>query len=178
MNVGDKTLEQRLAEFILALGIDIKHLKTNDTAIETKIGSLANLNTTQKGSIIGAINEVLALADLGANVIDNTPGIKADKTYSQVVINELLNQLKQQLLGGIPAQAFDTIKEIADWIENDETAMAGFISSIAKRVAVDSAQTFTDAERLQGRANIGAQEAAAIGDTNTDLVALYVAAKA
>lgn len=178
MNVGDKTLEQRLSEFILALGADIKALSNKDAAQDTIMGALNDLSTTQKGSLVEAINNVLAIATTAASVIDDGEGIEAEKTYSKLAISTKLQELKAQILGDMPPETLDTIKEIADWITNDESVMAGIVNSIAKRVAVDSAQTFTDEEKAQGRQNIGAQEAAAIGDTNTDLVALYTTAKA
>jgi hypothetical protein len=56
---------------------------------------------------------------------------------------------------------------------------------MAKRVRVDSAQSFTAGEQAQGRANIAAAAAAElatltanIGDTNHNFVADYNAAKA
>lgn len=178
MNVGDKTLEQRLAELILALGVDVKALRNKNASQDLVIGDLTNLSTAQKGSIISAINEVLGIAQNATGVINDAAiaGV-VNKTYSVDKILSLISSLKTEILGGIPASTLDTIKEIADWIANDETITSGVIASIGKRVAVDSSQSFTDAERLQGRANIGAQEAAAIGDTNTDLVALYTTAK-
>ena len=179
MNPGDKTLEQRLGELILALGVDVKALRNKDVAIETTIGDLANLTSDQKGSIVAAINEVLAIAKTGSSVIDdNALPVAFDKTYSVAKILTMLADLRSEIMGGLPPSTLDTIKEIADWIANDETAMSGILSSLGKRVAVDTAQTFTATEQAQGRSNIGAQEAAAIGDTNTDLVALYNTAKA
>jgi hypothetical protein len=179
MNPGDKTLEQRLGELIIAIGADVKGIKTKNTAQDAVVGDLSSLSTAQKGSIIAAINEVLGIAQNATGVINDAAvaGV-TNKTYSVDKILNVVATLKSEIMGGLPATTLDTIKEIADWIANDETVTAGVIASIGKRVAVDAAQTFTETERLQGRANIGAQEAAAIGNTNTDLVALYTTAKA
>jgi hypothetical protein len=165
------TLQQRLEALIQAIGPDIKALYTQD-------GNLANLNTTAKSNLVASINEVLTIANSATGVINDaaTAGT-TDKTYSVDKILTVLNDLKQELLGGVPAAAFDTLKEIADYIEADQTAMSGLIESVGNRVSFASAQSLTSAQQLQARENINAYGAEEIGNPDKDLVALYETAK-
>jgi hypothetical protein len=165
-------LQQRLEALIQAIGPDIKALYGQD-------GNLANLNTTSKGSLVAAINEVLVVASNATGVInDNATSGTTDKTYSVDKILTLLNDLKQDLLGGVPAEAYDTLKEIADYIEADETAMSGLITAVGNKVSFAAAQDLTSAQKLQARENIDAYGSVEIGNPDTDLVAIYNTAKA
>ena len=139
------TLELRLAAVVQAIAADIKALKVND-------GNLATLNTTNKTNLVNALNEVFALANGSAKQTDVTAAI---------------NSLKTELMGtGVPA-AFDTFKEIADYINTDTTLGASLSTAVTKRVRFDAAQTLTLAEQTQACNNIG------IGNPDTDFVAVF-----
>lgn len=167
------TQEQRITLAVQAIGTDVKTLLGNQ-------GILSTLTTTQKLSLVGAINEVntaLSSATSGGVTIDDNATTSSTKTYSIDKITANILQLKNDLLGGVPATAFDTLKEIADYIGTDQTATSGLVTAIGLRVAVDSAQTFTTAQQIQGRANIAAYGAAEIGNPDTDFVTIYNTAK-
>ena len=102
----------------------------------------------------------------------------ANKTYSINKIKSSIQQLKDDLLGGVPATAFDTLKEIADYIGTDQTATSGLVTAMSNRVRVDAPQTFTTIEKTQARQNIGAYGLSEIGDPDTDLLTIYNTAKA
>ncbi|RYF44986.1 MAG: hypothetical protein EOO27_42280, partial [Comamonadaceae bacterium] len=74
--------------------------------------------------------------------------------------------------------ALDTLNELADALNNDPNFAATIATEIANRVRYDAAQTLTDPQKAQARSNIGAQEAAAVGDTDHNFVADYNTAKA
>jgi hypothetical protein len=80
-------------------------------------------------------------------------------------------------VGGAGA-ALDTLKELADALNNDPSFATTIATQIANRVRFDDAQVLTAPQKAQARANIGAQSAAAIGDPDRDLVADYNTAKA
>jgi hypothetical protein len=73
------TLESRLRDFLTAAGTDFK-------ATRAMIGTLASLNTSEKGSLVGALNEIRAVAmaasgnSSGATINDTTP--TTTTTYS------------------------------------------------------------------------------------------------
>lgn len=173
------TLESRIVSLAQAIGLDIKN--TNNA-----IGVLSSLTTTQKSSVVAAINELAAsigAIDLSA-VINDAATTATNKTYSIDKIKSLLAALKSEILGGIPATALDTIKELADFLA-DNTVAGGLVEQLGNRVRVDAAQTFTSGQQTQARSNIGAAAAtdlsslsSAIGNTDHNFVTDYTTAKA
>lgn len=173
------TLEARIIGLAQAIGLDVKTL-TN------AVGNLASLTTTDKTSLVAAINELktgLSTIDLTALIDDAATTGDTDVTYSADKIISLLDALKSDILGGIPTEALDTIKELADFL-TDNTVANGLIEQLSQRVRVDAVQTFDATQQAQGRSNIGAAAAAdltslsnAIGDTDHDFTVEYAAAK-
>ena len=170
------TLEQRLISLAQAIGADVK-------AIRAAAGTLSSLNTTNKASLVAAINELQALVAGSAGVtINDTAGDgattvtwSADKIFDTIEAAKLA--VKNDLTAGAAA-ALDTLSELAAALNNDPAFAATIAAEIANRVRYDAAQTLTQPQMAQARANIGAQSAAAIGDPDRDLVADYTAAKA
>lgn len=173
------TLEQRIVSLAQAIGLDIKN--TNNA-----IGTLSSLSTTQKSSVVAAINELyssIAAID-PSTVINDAATTSTSKTYSVDKILALLSSLKSEILGGIPSTALDTIKELADFLA-DNTVAGGLVEQLGNRVRVDAAQSFDSTKQAQGRSNIGAAAAAdltslsnAIGNTDHNFVTDYTTAKA
>ena len=65
----------------------------------------------------------------------------------------------------------DAINELHDALGSDANFAATLAEQMGKRVRVDESQMFTAAEQLTACTNIG------IGDPDTDLLAVYTAAK-
>ena len=174
------TLEQRIIDLAQAIGTDVK-------ALNTTVGVLANLTTTQKANLVAAINEIKAQItslDLTGIIDDTAVAGDIDVTYSADKIITLLDALKTDLLGGIPPSTLDTIQELAHYLTDNQVA-GGLVEQLANRVRVDAAQNFTAAQQLQGRDNIGAAAAsalttlvAALGNVGHDFVSDYTLAKA
>ena len=179
------SLELKIAALITAVGGDVK-------ALTTKIGDTTSLSTTAKANLVAAINEVqaaVATLQAGSTTINDTAGDgdvnvtwSADKIHDEIVAR--VQAAKDDLLGGAGA-ALDTLKELADALNNDASYATNIAAMLTKRLAVDTVQTFTNAEKLQGRENIGAaadtelqQLKTDLGDVDEDLVALYNTAKA
>lgn len=163
------TMETRLIALAQAIGADVKSLRAAQ-------GDLTSLSTTAKGNLVAAINEVVALVGSGGVQINDAAGNgdtgvtwSADKIYDSI---ELAKQaVKDSILGGAGA-ALDTLKELADALNNDPNFAATIATQISNRVRYDAAQTLTTAQRLQACQNIG------IGDPETDFAAAYNTAKA
>ncbi|MDI6524749.1 hypothetical protein QMA71_04340 [Pseudomonas otitidis] len=163
------TMETRLIALAQAIGADVKSLRAAQ-------GDLTSLSTTAKGNLVAAINEVVALVGAGGVQIDDGAGNgdtgvtwSADKIFDSI---ELAKQaVKDSILGGAGA-ALDTLKELADALNNDPNFAATIATQISNRVRYDAAQTLTTAQRLQACQNIG------IGDPEADFVAAYNTAKA
>ncbi len=160
------SLEAKLVAFTQAVGVDIGELITTR-------GDLTALTTTQKGSLVAAINELqsgLGSIDLTALIDDLAGATVVDKTWSADKITSALAALKSEILDGAPA-AFDMLKEISDYLDANTGALDLLLTAINNRVRFDAAQTLTTAEQLQACTNIG------IGNPEVDLVAAYTASR-
>ena len=141
--------------------------------VYSKIGNLSSLSTTDKSTLVAAINELKAAIATVAVIDDLTPG-STTTTFSASKIVTLLDALRTQILGGADA-AYDTLLELQQELQNDQTGIAVLTAAIDKRVRFDAVQTLTAPEQLQTRTNIGAVASIDIGDTTTDFVAIFEA---
>ena len=141
--------------------------------VNTRIGNLSSLSTTDKSTLVAAINELKAAIATVAVIDDLTPG-STTTTFSASKIVTLLDALRAQILGGADA-AYDTLLELQQELQNDQTGIAVLTAAIDKRVRFDAVQTLTAPEQLQTRTNIGAVASIDIGDTTTDFVAIFEA---
>lgn len=122
---------QTLTEFAEFVGL-------KDKDIINLIGLLSTLTTTEKGSIVGAINEmnqrIRSLSSSAAGINDSATNETA--TLSAKKILELLNQakadVKNELLGGQVDASIDTIKELGDMLKNIQTGEDGLNKLVQK----------------------------------------------
>lgn len=163
------TLETKLVALAQAIGADIKDLRT-------KQGDLTSLPTTAKTSLVASITELYGLLGSSGAVIDDTAGDgatavtwSANKIFDSIAAASAA--LKSELVDGAGA-ALDTLKELADALNNDPNFAATIASEIANRVRYDAPQTLTTAQQLQACTNIG------VGNPERDFVADYNTAKA
>lgn len=189
MPEAHNTMIQNLSAAFTAAGVDVKGLLA-------KIGDLGALTTTQKASLVGALNELKT--GIGAAVkIDDTK-TQAGTTWSSTKINSAINAAISALVSGAP-EALDTIKEVADAINTNKDAITALQQIAAGHVKFDAAQTLNDTQKQQARENIDAVSAAQltataksvaekansdlttfktnIGDTTVDFAAVYTAAR-
>lgn len=166
------SLQTRLSALITAIGADIKNL--SDTR-----GTMASLTTTEKSNLVGALNELKAAIDAleaGSGAIsDGTTGTST--TWSSTKINtEIVNAINA-LVDGAPT-ALNTLLELATELQAQDTAVDGLVTAVANRVRFDAAQTLDSTQKAQANTNIGSLSLVNSGDPETDLAALYTAAKA
>lgn len=164
------TLRQRIDALVDAIGAKFKE-------IIKSIGSIDSLQTTERGSVVGAVNELKTRIDglggggSGAAIDDTTPA--ADKTYSSQKVNSLINDAKEsvksEILGGVDS-TYDTLKEVADYIEQDKTGASAMARSIANRLRIDESQVLSSSQKQV------VEETLNLGDTNADFVAKFEAA--
>lgn len=160
------SLQSQIHSLVLRLSDEFK-------SIQTKIGVLGNLSTTDRSSLTAAINE-LQLAIVSASAIDDAQ-VSNSTTWSSAHLLTRLDALKAELLGGADA-AYDTLLEIQQALTADDVALAGLLAAVQARVRIDAPQSLSTAEQVQGRANLGAASAADLGDPDVDLVAIFEAA--
>ncbi|WP_082228682.1 hypothetical protein, partial [Ralstonia solanacearum] len=140
----------------------IQRLASEFKTIHEQVGTLARLSTTDKTSLVAAINELRAQFDklASAALIDDANAASTTTTFSASRITSLLDALKADLLGGADA-AFDTLKELQEAILKDQTGIAALLAAVDRRVRFDAAQALTADEQAQARQNIGAVAAGA-----------------
>lgn len=122
---------QTLTEFAEFVGM-------KDKEIIKLIGALSTLTTTQKDTLVGAINEmnqrINSLSSSAAGINDSATN--ETSTLSAKKIFELLNQakadVKNELLGGQVEASIDTIKELGDMLKNMQTGEDGLNKLVQK----------------------------------------------
>lgn len=148
------TLDGQIQALATQLGTDIKQIITNQ-------GNLSALTTTQKASLVLAINELKAeLGTIDANLIDDSAP-SSTKTYSSSkIVSEIqtkCQEVKDALLGGA-GEAFDTLKELADLIEQNKDLIESLQTLAGSHVRYDAAQELSPQQKTQARTNIGAAD--------------------
>lgn len=161
------SLQIRIESLVLRLATEFK-------TIYGQVGTLTNLSTIDKTSLVSSINELRTqiTAVAGFTPIDDANPAATSTTFSASKITGLLDALKADLLGGADA-AFDTLKELQDAILADQTGAAALLAAVNVRVRFDAAQSLTALEQTQARQNIGAVAVDAIGDPETDFVMIF-----
>lgn len=185
------SLQIRLGDLATAIATDIKQLRTFITGSSS--GTISGLATNAKTDLVSAINEVNAKQASGG-VLDASATVKgivelADlaevaagvDTTRVVTVNGVRQErlaLKSEILGvGVPA-ALDTLDELAAALGDDANFGATVTTGLGNRVRTDTAaQGLTATQQSNARTNIAAVGTVDIGNPDTDLVAIYVAAK-
>lgn len=159
------TLYQRLIALAQAVGADVKQ-------IFAKQGDLSQLSTTAKSNLVAAINEVLVEAQ--KSEIDDAV-TSSTKTWSSQKISTTLAtavaNAKDEILGELPPESLNTIRELADALQNNENFGSQVLNAIAGKVSFTEAQNLTEAQKLQARTNIGAVSAADVANVTDALQA-------
>lgn len=161
-----KNLKTVLEEFVTTIGKDIKGLKGKDVeiknlvdSIDNKMGDLSNLTTTDKTNFVRALNELKA--SIGA----------VNSGTDENAVNALIDNKINALIDNAP-EALNTLKEIADKLQSDESTATALASTVAKKVGFDSPQTLSTEQQKQAQENIG------LGSlTDLDLVTTYTTAR-
>ena len=124
------SLSSQLSTLVTRLGTEFK-------TVYSLTGSLSSLATTDKTSLVSAINEVRTAA---TTMIDDTSTTSTDKSWSASKITAAILQVKNDILGGV-GTAYDTLQEIVTQLTADEGVVAGMLTSLGTRLSFDAAQT-------------------------------------
>lgn len=168
------SLETRVVDLATQIATDIKDLRVTR-------GTMLSLTTTDKSSLVAALNELNAAIATATSISDGTT--TTSTTWSSTKITSSINTAIAALVASAPA-ALDTLQELATALGNDPNFAASISTALGLRVRVDAAQAFDGTQQAQGRANIGAASATAlaalttaVGDTEADFAASYVATR-
>lgn len=151
------TLSGQVSALAAQIGTDVKQLVAN-------IGDLSSLTTTQKASLVVALNELKAgltslESQLGAQINDESTATTT--TWSSHKITTQISDAVSALVNGAP-DALDTLKELADAIETNQDAISALQSIAAGHVKFSEAQSLDDSQKAQARTNISAASTADI----------------
>ena len=150
------TFAENIKAFATQVGKDVKELKNKDTELSTQAGNLTELTTTDKTSLVKAINEVKSISVAGG----------ATTAYVDNKVTEEINKL----VNGAP-EALDTLKEIADKLTAGDSVTVALTAQVNNRVKYNEDQTLTTTQQAQACKNIG------IGDPATNFLAAYTTAR-
>lgn len=146
------TLVERITTVVKAIGADIKALKGRVLVLENKPASTGGVDESQVQSAVNAKVEESITTLKGELATLVTPTITAE-------INKVVD--------GAP-DAFNTLKEIADYIETDKTGASAMTTSINNRLRFDEQQTLTEAQQTNVLNSLGL--------TDTDFTTVYTTA--
>ncbi|MFM9881193.1 MAG: hypothetical protein ACKVOO_12385 [Burkholderiaceae bacterium] len=134
------------------------------TLINGNAADLSSLTTTAKGNLVVAINEVRALATSAGSI--NDASTTTASTWSSQQINDYVASQVSTILGGAGA-AYDTLLEIQQALQADDSDIAAIMTALGNRVRFDAVQTLTAPQQAQACANIG------VGDPETNFVTTF-----
>jgi hypothetical protein len=164
------TQETRLRDLATRIATEAKALRT---LINGNAADLSALQTTAKTTLVAALNELKAsISALGsaAQINDATTGSSA--TWSSQKISDQITAAIAAITNNAPA-ALDTLKELADAINDDAAFSAAVTTALGNRLRFDAAQTLTAPQKAQGNANLGSAALVDTGTLDTDFVAVF-----
>lgn len=150
---------------------------TECKAIRVVTGSLPSLSTTDKSSLVAAINELKTALTTAAGVLDSATTGDTTHTWSANKIISEINAAKAAIINGAPA-AYDTLIEISDKLASDDSDISGLLTAMGNRVRFDAAQVLTAPQKVQALSNIGAISAEDVGDVSSNFVTTFETALA
>ena len=158
------TLNQQIQALATQVGSDVKTLIA-------KQGDLSKLTTSQKASLVLAINELnSAISQIDpSKVIEDGQTAAATTWSSNKILSEITtkcNEVKTALLGGA-GDAYDTLKELADLITDNKELIDSLQELAGAHVRYDAAQELSPGQKTQARSNIGAADDAEYQATKT-----------
>lgn len=115
-------------------------------SVSGRVGTLSSLTTTDKASLVAALNEVKSLIPVAAAVIDDA-ATSTGSTWSSTKIQNQITAAITALVSGAPG-AQDTLSELAAQI----TALAAADGSL---LSFGGPQTLTTPQKLQACENLG-----------------------
>ena len=164
------TLVQRIGEVVARISAEIRALRTLANGNKP---DLSELLTTNKTSLMGAVNELKGFLDAGGFIDDNSTS-SATKTYSVNKIKALVEGALSALTNGAP-EALNQLNELASALGNDANFAATVAAALANRVRTDVAtQGLSLVQKANARMNIGADiTSLEVGNPNTDFVTMF-----
>ena len=158
------TLQARITDLATRMATECKSLRT---LINTNASDLSALTTTQKGSLVAAINELKsAIDEAGSSITISDSTTSTTQVWSSSKVASAIQTAKDEITNGY-ASALDTLAELAAALGDDANFASTVTTALGYRLRYDAAQTLTAAQKTQACANIG------VGEPDTDFVTTF-----
>lgn len=143
------TTLNHLNNFCIELGLDIKSLRS-------KLGNIEQLTTEEKVIFVNSLNELISSIESAKN---NVPWINDnlsanDLIFSSSKIEDILEDIKNIILGGDVDPTMDTLKEIYNLLIDKENRLTIILDQISYRLRYDVVQDLDAIQSLTARENI------------------------
>ena len=158
------TLIVRISDLATRMATECKSLRT---LVNANGVDLSALTTTQKASLVAAINELkTALDALGTPITISDSASSTTQVWSSSKVSSEITAAKNALTSGA-AEALDTLSELAAALGNDANFASTITTALGYRLRFDAVQTLTTEQKTQACANLG------IGEPDTDFVTTF-----
>ena len=158
------TLATRIADLATRLATECKSIRT---LVNGNAADLSSLTTTQKTSLVAAINELkTAIDNAGSSITISDSTSSTTEVWSSSKVSAAIAQAKSDLVNGAGA-ALDTLSELAAALGNDANFASTVTTALGYRLRFDAAQTLTVGQKTQACTNLG------IGEPDTDFVTTF-----
>ena len=128
---------------------------------------MSALTTTQKTSLVDAINELKnAVDNAGSSITISDSTSSTTEVWSSSKIASEIQAAKDALTNGASA-ALDTLAELASALGDDASFASTITTALGYRLRFDDVQTLTTEQKTQACANLG------IGEPDTDFVTTF-----
>lgn len=166
------TLVTRITEVVKAIGADIKALKGRVLVLENKPASTGGVDESQvqtavESKVTESINTLKGeLGTLVAPTVTSKVNESIDTLKGELatLVTPTITAEINKVVDGAP-DTFNTLKEIADYIEQDKTGASAMTTSINNRLRFDEQQTLTEAQQTNVLNSLGL--------TDTDFTTVY-----
>ena len=158
------SLQVRITDLATRVATEIKSVKT---LVNGNATDLSALTTTQKTSLVAAINELKnAVDNAGSSITISDSTSSTTEVWSSSKIASEIQAAKDALTNGAAA-ALDTLAELASALGNDASFASTVTTALSYRLRFDAAQTLTTEQKTQACTNLG------IGEPDTDFVTTF-----
>ena len=158
------TLQVRITDLATRVATEIKSVKT---LINGNAADLSALTTTQKTSLVAAINELKnAVDNAGSSITISDSTSSTTEVWSSSKIASEIQAAKDALTNGASA-ALDTLAELASALGDDASFASTVTTALGYRLRFDDVQTLTAQQKEQACTNLG------IGEPDTDFVTTF-----
>ena len=158
------SLQVRITDLATRVATEIKSVKT---LVNGNATDLSALTTTQKTSLVAAINELKnAVDNAGSSITISDSTSSTTEVWSSSKVSSAIAQAKSDLVNGAGA-ALDTLAELASALGNDASFASTVTTALGYRLRFDAAQTLTAGQKTQACVNLG------IGEPDTDFVTTF-----